>query len=369
VNRHTLLASTAVALLMCSLPASAQMQDKSERTPGASEQQKQQGSRAQQRGEPSSKGVTKDTQKSTGAERSGGGEASRTPEGAKGQSATSEGQSREKSRDAQSREQSREKGAQTQRQQQQQQKGAQSPSRQKGAETQPDQKSGARQGAELPSDEGAQTRSQQRGQGKAWPEMGGARGKATARGGTERMQVSEQQRQSVHQTLLKERNLNRIDRVNFSLNIGRRVPRSVRLAPLPASVIGLVPHYRNYRYFASDDTIYIIEPSSYEIVDVIGAPGQTASDTRGGGGHAGLFLTPEEQAIVLGNIEPEGRSTLGLGSLSEGAPVPRDARIAPFPDRVVAEVPKLRDYQYFTAEDSVAIVDPVGQRVVGVVHR
>jgi hypothetical protein len=369
VNRQTLLASTAVALLMCSVPAIAQMQEKnSERTPGAAtgEQQKQQGSRTQQREEPSGKGATKGAEKNTTSERSGKGEAPRAQEGAEGQGRTAEGQSREKSGDAQS----REKGAQTQ---QQQQKGAQSPSRQKGAETQPEQKSGARQkGTESSSDKGAQTQSQQRdGKGNARSETSGAAGKSTAQGSTERIQVSEQQRQSVHQTLFKERNLNRVERVDFSISIGTRVPHTLRLAPLPTSVITLVPQYRTYRYFVANDEICIVDPTSYEIVEVIEARGQTAFDgSRGGGGaHAALVLTPEEQAIVLRNIDLDSGSTLGLGSLSEGAPVPRGVRIEPFPERVVADVPKLRDYKYFTAENRVAIVDPEGTRVVLVVHR
>jgi hypothetical protein len=369
VNRQTLLASTAIALLMCSLPASAQMQDKnSERTPGAATggPQKQEGSRAQQKNEQSTKGAEKNTRaepsgsshgNTTASERSGT-DASRTREGSKGQGRTAEGQSRDQSGDTQS----RGKGTQTQ---QHQQKGAQSPSRQKGAETQSGQKSGQRQkGAEMPTDGGTQ-QSQQRtqqpeGKGSAKSETNGAVGKSAEQGGTRRLQVSEEQRNNLHQTLLKERNLNRVDRLDVSVNVGTRVPRSVRLVPLPVSVVALVPQYRSYRYFVSNDEIYIVNPRSFEVVEVIRA------DTRGA--HAALSLTPEEQDIVLRNVEIDGGSTLGLGSLSEGAPVPRGVRVEPFPDRVVKEVPKLRDYTYFTAENRVAIVDPDGRRVALVLH-
>src|SRR5436190_21607482 len=80
----------------------------------------------------------------------------------------------------------------------------------------------------------------------------------------DRVQLSEQQRTSVHQTVLKERNVKRVNQVNFSISVGTRVPRSVHLVALPASVISLVPQYRSYQYFVANDEICIVEPSSYE---------------------------------------------------------------------------------------------------------
>ena len=38
----------------------------------------------------------------------------------------------------------------------------------------------------------------------------------------------------------------------------------------------------------------------------------------------------------------DGGSTMGLGALSEGAQVPRDVQLRPFPDTVVGQVPKVR---------------------------
>ena len=69
----------------------------------------------------------------------------------------------------------------------------------------------------------------------------------------ERVQLSEQQRGNLHQNILKESNLNRASNVNISISVGTRVPRSVRLAALPASVISIVPAYRNYRYVVVND--------------------------------------------------------------------------------------------------------------------
>jgi hypothetical protein len=183
--------------------------------------------------------------------------------------------------------------------------------------------------------------------------------KGASRGGSVgRVQLSEQQRSHLHETILKERNVNRINRANFSINVGTRVPRAVRLAPLPASVLALVPQYRSYHYIVANDEICIVDPRTYEIVDVIPASTQTAR-----GGMARLALTEEEKRIILKNVDLRGDSTLALGSMSEGAPVPHGARLEEFPDSVVQQVPKVRGYKYFTAEDRVAIVDPQASKV------
>src|SRR5215471_20394562 len=185
----------------------------------------------------------------------------------------------------------------------------------------------------------------------------------TAKGGSkERVQLSEQQRTNFHEAILKERNVNRIDHVNFSINVGTRLPRSVRLAPLPAAVFSIVPQYRSYRYFVANDEICIVEPDSYEIVDVIPAGTQTARG-REPSGMAHLTLTQEEKRIILDNVNMRGESTMALGSFSEGSPVPREARLENFPQAVVQQVPKVRGHQYFAAEDRVAITDPQGTKI------
>ena len=178
----------------------------------------------------------------------------------------------------------------------------------------------------------------------------------------QRVQLSEQQRTTVHQTILKEQRVNRVTNVNFTINVGARVPRQVRLEVLPAAIFSIVPHYRSYRYFVVNDDICIVEPNTYEIVEVITVSGQTAGrDDRGGS--ARLVLSDEERMIVLREIDMRGGSTLGLGSLTEGADVPRNAELRSFPETVVEQVAKLKGYRYFTAENRVAIVDQQGSKV------
>jgi hypothetical protein len=166
----------------------------------------------------------------------------------------------------------------------------------------------------------------------------------------------------VHSTILKESNVNRASNVNFSLNVGTRVPRSVHLAALPAAVLSMVPQYRSYQYFVANDQICIVDPSTYEIVEVIAATERTAgTDNRGAA--ARLVLTEEEKDIILREVEMDGGSTMGLGAVREGAQVPRDVKVRAFPDTVVQQVPKVQDYKYFSAENRVAVVDRQGSNV------
>jgi hypothetical protein len=183
---------------------------------------------------------------------------------------------------------------------------------------------------------------------------------AAEKGSSGRVQTSEQQRSNIGQTLSREKNINRVTNVNFSINVGTRVPRSVHLVALPATIVAIVPAYRSYHYFVMGDDLCIVDPATYEIVDVIVVHGQTASRP---GGSATLVLTDAEQGILLQEINLRDGSTLGLGALAEGADVPRNVELRVFSDAVVERIPKLRGHKFFTAEDRLAIVDPQGAKV------
>ena len=190
------------------------------------------------------------------------------------------------------------------------------------------------------------------------------RAKGTAEKGTSgRVQLSEQQRGDVGRAVLQGGSVNRVTRVNFSVDVGVRVPRSVRLAVLPASVVAIVPEYRSYRYFVVDERLCIVDPATYEIVEIVTIEQRTAGRPAAGR----LTLTEREKEIILREVEISSERTLGLGALSEGASVPRDVELRSFPEAVVAEVPKVREYKYFTAEERVIIVEPAGARIALVI--
>jgi hypothetical protein len=185
-------------------------------------------------------------------------------------------------------------------------------------------------------------------------------------GSANRVQLTEEKRTNLGQTFAKDANLNRATNVNVSINVGTRLPKSVSLVALSASIIGIVPEYRSYRYVVVNDQICIVEPNTYEIIEIIPVSGQTAAR---GGPAATLVLSDDERGILLREIDMGGGSTLGLGAIAEGADVPRDVQVRAFPDGVVQKVSKVKGYRFFTVENRLAIVDPQGSKVLMVIEQ
>lgn len=83
--------------------------------------------------------------------------------------------------------------------------------------------------------------------------------------------LSTEQRTRVREVIIKQGNAPRVTSVNFSLNVGTVVPRTVRVVALPAPVIEIYPAWRGYLYFLVGDQIVVVEPGSLRIVAVIAA--------------------------------------------------------------------------------------------------
>jgi Protein of unknown function (DUF1236) len=323
MTKSALLASTAVALIWCAAPATAQMQK--EQAPNA-----QPGAEPRDKGsvpgksEPQGKGSAQSQPKDTAPKGNSQKSSEPTEKSTKGQAEKSPEPKEKSTKGAAEKAAPQEKST----------KGT----AEKSAPTQEKSTKGAAEKGTQPKDKAA-----------------------TEKSGSARVQLSDQQRTNVHQTLLKESNVNRATNLNVSINVGTRVPRSVRLAVLPASVIVVVPEYRSYRYFVVDDRICIVEPNTYEIVEIISVSGQSA--TREDRGTARLVLTEDEKRVVLDEVDMSGGSTLALGSLNEGAEVPRGVEVRTFPTAIVEKVPKLKRFKYFTVENRLAVVDSQGAKV------
>jgi hypothetical protein len=367
MTRSALLTSTAVALILGLAPANAQMQQKEEKSaPSQMQQERSQQEKGSSQGSQTQESQGKAEKKAEPKEKATKGSAQKDTEPKeKSTKGTAErGEPKEKATKGTAEKSTEPKDKAT--------KGTAEKSPEpkdkatKGtAEKSPEPKDKATKGTAEKSPE-AKDKATKGTAGRDAP--AGDKAAGTERSGSaQRVQITEEKRTNIHQTILKERNVNRVRNVNFSINIGTRVPRSVRLEVLPASVITIVPEYRSYRYFVVDDQICIIEPSTYEIVEVIRVSDRTASrDNRGGS--ARLVLTEEEKAILLREVDLRGSSTLALGALTEGADIPRDVTLQTFPATVVEKVPKVRDYKYVAAEDRLAIVDPRGSKVELVVE-
>ncbi len=57
--------------------------------------------------------------------------------------------------------------------------------------------------------------------------------------------------------------------VNVDIRVGTRLPHSVALVALPSDVLIVVPDWRRYKYIVVGDTVCIVDPDTFEIIDVI----------------------------------------------------------------------------------------------------
>jgi hypothetical protein len=158
----------------------------------------------------------------------------------------------------------------------------------------------------------------------------------------------------------------RVANARFSHRAGHRIPRNVRLFAIPAGVISFFPYYRDYRYFVVEDEICIVDPRTYEIVDVI-----DQDYYRGGSRQevAGLSLTNDQIALVRDSIPRDfPQADLRL-RVALGAELPRDMELYEFPGLLLHRIPKLRDHRFLVAEDQIVVVDPRDRSIALIIDR
>jgi Protein of unknown function (DUF1236) len=78
-----------------------------------------------------------------------------------------------------------------------------------------------------------------------------------------------EQRTKIRETVFKGRNAPRVSNVNFSLNLGTAVPRTVRIIEVPEVIVDVHPEWRGYRYFIVNEELVIVEPDTLRIVAVV----------------------------------------------------------------------------------------------------
>ena len=75
------------------------------------------------------------------------------------------------------------------------------------------------------------------------------------------MNLSDEQRTKVRETVLSGRDVPRVDRVNFEIEVGRPVPREVRIREVPTTLVEIYPEWRGHEYFVVNDEIVIVDRS------------------------------------------------------------------------------------------------------------
>jgi hypothetical protein len=71
-------------------------------------------------------------------------------------------------------------------------------------------------------------------------------------------------------TVIRNEHVTSVDHVNFDVRVGTRVPREgVEFRPLPAEVVTIYPEWRGYEFIVVHNQIVVVDPNTYEIVEII----------------------------------------------------------------------------------------------------
>ncbi len=80
--------------------------------------------------------------------------------------------------------------------------------------------------------------------------------------------LSTEQRTKISSVIKNER-VAPVTNINFSVSVGTRIPHDVAFHPLPADVVTIYPEWRGYNFILVRDEIVVIDPSTFEIVEII----------------------------------------------------------------------------------------------------
>jgi hypothetical protein len=139
--------------------------------------------------------------------------------------------------------------------------GKQTPSQQQGQAAPHEQPGASKQGAS-----GQQPAASK--QGEAAQSGGSKQGAADRPMTSKSVSLTTEQKTTIRKTVLTS-SAPRVTNVNFEIKVGVVVPRTVRVAPLPATIIEIEPEWRGYMYFVSGDEIIIVNPRTLAIVAVL----------------------------------------------------------------------------------------------------
>ncbi len=160
--------------------------------------------------------------------------------------------------------------------------------------------------------------------------------------------------------------------VNINISVGARLPRDWDYAPVPVTVVEVVPEYRGYLFVYVEDEYLICDPETYEVVAVIPAERSYAagsSSNRSGKSQCSsqLTLNTEDRELILQSVRTGG--DVSIPDLSVGNRIPRDVQLLTFPDSVLREASELSSCKYFDAGDQIAIVDPDQEKIVLIIDK
>jgi Putative peptidoglycan binding domain/Protein of unknown function (DUF1236) len=146
--------------------------------------------------------------------------------------------------------------------------------------------------------------------------------------------LTEEQRTKIQQSVLSGRDVPRVDRVDFSLNVGVDVPTRIRVRAVPRELVEIHPEWRGYDYFVVRDDIVIVD-HSHKVVAMVPVGSRSSSVETRGTSTTAIVESPEEireiQQVLLekgffhgrvdGRMGPETMSAIREFQQREGIEV------------------------------------------------
>ncbi|HEX5509564.1 MAG TPA: DUF1236 domain-containing protein [Pseudolabrys sp.] len=157
-----------------------------------------------------------------------------------------------------------------------------------------------------------------------------------------------------------------VTNVNFSVSVGRIVPTTVVLHPVPEAIVDIIPEYRDYEFFVVRDEIVIVQPRTHRIVDVIERGGPARAEVTTTTTTRKVRLSDHQRDLIRRDV-PRGRITTGAGTETRiivGEELPESVEVQSFPEEIYEEVPTIRSYRYIERGPNVYLVDPDSRRVI-----
>jgi hypothetical protein len=121
-------------------------------------------------------------------------------------------------------------------------------------------------------------------------EQGGSQGRVDARGS---VTLTDAQRTKIRESVLTGRDVPRADRVNFEVEVGRPVPREVRIREVPTTLVEIYPEWRGHEYFVVNDEIVIVDRSR-RIVSRVPVGSASVETRRSSDSSVEVTYSPEE---------------------------------------------------------------------------
>ena len=154
--------------------------------------------------------------------------------------------------------------------------------------------------------------------------------------------------------------------INVQMKFGERLPQFVRARPLPPDIVSIEPRYRGYEFAVVEDQVYIVEPRTKKVVDVIREPGSSMQSQTTFRSER-VMLTTEQRESLKQSVRR--LSSAPVAGTPSGSPADLSClTLQPVPEELARANPELGQYRMLAIGDQIVLVDPRQQKVVEVIE-